>query len=132
MDESPQRETGGILLGFRDDEDIQVEAALTVKDSWATRSSYRRRQKKTQRQLDEYLEHCQDQTIGYVGEWHTHTAPQPPSETDRATMARFSAASSDAIALVVVARDEPNAAVWYGLLIVPGGQPVTCPVELED
>ena len=96
------REHGGILVGFRDGIDLCVEDILEVADSTAGRTSYLRRERPARKALQRYLErnNPEDQ-VGYVGEWHTHPAPIPPSHVDEQTMRTMARRNRRQVALVV-------------------------------
>ena len=80
---SPQ-ETGGILLGYRTNKNIVVVGIAEVPDPNATRTSYTMQTTNAQTLLDEARHHFpQGSPVGYIGDWHTHPAPSPPSHTDR-------------------------------------------------
>ena len=96
------RETGGILIGYRNETAIAVTAAIEVPDPNATANQYNRGQPVAQRLLDERLA-CERTTsaLGYVGEWHSHSCDVPASPTDRRTLRRNALADGDSIALIV-------------------------------
>lgn len=81
------RERGGLAIGYRVGPDVVITDVVAVTDTRATRSSYVRGDVAARQTLDAYLNHLEPDTIqGYVGEWHTHAGPFPPSETDRHAM----------------------------------------------
>ena len=97
-------ERGGILLGYRDGNEIAVEDTIEVPDATAARTTYLRRERPAREALSGYLERTgHDDVIGYVGEWHTHPAPQPPSDTDRHAMRTMARKNRNPVALVVAA-----------------------------
>lgn len=99
------KETGGILLGYRTNDGVSVTGAIEVKDRRATRTAYRRSRRQAMRRLAEALAlEPADSAIGYVGEWHSHPAPQPPSDQDLAALAATALAAPDDIVLVVLSR----------------------------
>jgi len=104
-EESLPRETGGILIGFRNETGITVTAAIEVTDPNATANQYNRSQPVAQRLLDERLA-CEQATsaLGYVGEWHSHACDVPASPEDRRTLRRNALADGDTIALIVTRR----------------------------
>ena len=97
-------ERGGILVGYRTPQGVHVEDALTVTDDAAARSHYVRRSKPAQATLAAYLS-TSDPFIGYVGEWHTHPFPLPPSPRDRRTMRLIAMRNRNPTALVIAALD---------------------------
>lgn len=99
---STSRERGGILIGYRLADAVHIHDALVVPDATAARTRYLRRHREGQRVLDDWLELSDDATVGYVGEWHTHPEPAPPSPTDL-TAARFMAIKNSRPVVLVVA-----------------------------
>ena len=96
------RETGGILIGYRNETAIAVTTAIEVPDPNATANQYNRSRPVAQRLLDERLA-CERTTsaLGYVGEWHSHSYDVPASPRDRRTLRRNGLADGDSIALIV-------------------------------
>lgn len=112
-------EQGGILVGYRTAQGVHVEDALAVTDDAAGRAHYVRRAKPAQRTLAAYLR-TSDPLIGYVGEWHTHPLPAPPSPRDRRTMRLMAIRNRNPVALIVVALDQGLEKVrFYTLLSDP-------------
>ncbi|MFP5321568.1 MAG: Mov34/MPN/PAD-1 family protein, partial [Acidimicrobiia bacterium] len=102
----PMRETGGILLGWRQPNGIHVEQALEISDRQAGHTWYRRRHAPAEAALAAVLEQVpKDSDLGYVGEWHTHPAPVGPSFCDRRELRRISGKTTHEVALLVVAYD---------------------------
>lgn len=105
------------MVGFRTKTGLFIEDALLVADDFATHSQYLRRSNEAQRVLGAYLRVQTDITVGYVGEWHTHPLPLPPSSTDRDTMRAIALGNSDQTGLIVVALDiELNSVSYHGLV----------------
>ncbi len=95
-------ETGGILIGHRDGQNVIVTCAMEVPSLVATRSSYRLDHDQAQTALDRALRASpRDPLAGYVGEWHTHPAEVGPSLIDRWSIASAARKSTAPIALVV-------------------------------
>lgn len=94
-------ETGGVLAGFRAGEQIVVTRAFTLTDAASTLRSYVRREAGAQAWLADLLA-AGPPVVGYVGEWHTHPANQPPSPTDRSSLRDAASASGDLVALLVL------------------------------
>jgi hypothetical protein len=118
---SRRREHGGILVGYRESGGLVVEDALTVTDESATHGGYLRRAKTAQAVLAKYLSHQVDPMIGYVGEWHTHPLPVPPSAADHASMAIMAIRNTEQIGLLVAALDHNFRTVsYYALATEPG------------
>lgn len=100
---SQRRERGGILVGYRTDNRLHVHEALVVPDHAAAQTRYVRRRHAGQRVLDEWLHATGDRAIGYVGEWHTHPAPLPPSPTDLKAARLMCLTNRQPVALLVAA-----------------------------
>lgn len=97
------RETGGILVGWHEDNTVVVTDLLPVPDRSAGRRHYVRNHKRAQKVLDQHRKACPDNRIGYVGEWHSHPAPQPPSSVDYNALANLATNVNGQVALVVLA-----------------------------
>lgn len=82
-------ETGGLLLGWWEGEDVSVVDAIEVPDEKATHMSWIRREKPAQVALDHALADRSDKA-GYVGDWHTHPAVIGASGTDLSSLRRSS------------------------------------------
>lgn len=95
------RETGGILLGFRAGDGVVVTRALIVHDTRSTDHHYVRNEAQGKLALAA-ARTLSPPVIGYVGEWHTHPADQPPSGTDIATITDVASSHADTVALLVV------------------------------
>jgi proteasome lid subunit RPN8/RPN11 len=95
-------ETGGILLGYREDRCIVVTDALVVTALAASPNRYVRDDVQANEQLRRYLAtRAPDDPIGYVGEWHSHPCPRGPSSIDIKAIRATANESSGPIALVV-------------------------------
>lgn len=115
-----RREGGGILIGYRTAEGLFVEDALTVVDKSATHSGYLRRGQEAQYVLDECMRLQTSSSMGYVGEWHTHPLPCPPSARDQASMRLIAVRNSQPTGLVVAALgDNQKDVSFYALLSKP-------------
>jgi len=95
-------ETGGILVGWWEDRAAVLHDFLLVPDRKAGHYQYLRSHRAAEAVLREYLDGCEDTRVGYIGEWHTHPAPQPPSTIDRAALAAIVSRSRAPAALVVL------------------------------
>jgi integrative and conjugative element protein (TIGR02256 family) len=102
------RETGGILVGWHEEAIVVVAGMLAVPDKKAGRRHYVRNHKHAQKVLDAHRHTCDDDRVGYVGEWHSHPAPQPPSSVDYNALAELTRDTSDQVALVVLAVHPDN------------------------
>lgn len=114
--EASSKELGGILVGWWEGAGTAVvHDLLIVPDVDAGWNHYKRRHPAAQETLNAYLDGLNDQHVGYVGEWHSHPAPQRPSGTDRAALTSISLRSSNPVALVVLAV-EHGEVTPYGLI----------------
>ena len=106
------RETGGILLGWRHSTGVYVCDVVEVPDRRASGTQYLRRHRLASEFLDRFLDTCPARSpVGYVGEWHTHPAPQGPSRSDRRQLKQLSQHLHDHVALVVAVHD-PHSGLW--------------------
>jgi integrative and conjugative element protein (TIGR02256 family) len=119
---SRTRERGGILVGYRQRRDVVVDDALTVPDPRANRTTYVRRPGPAKHVLDTYLRHA-DACAGYIGEWHTHPQPEPPSHTDHAAMRTMTTRNRHPIAMVVAALQPDGTVQFHALLSTPDNWP---------
>lgn len=112
------RETGGILIGWRGGTTplaITVCAALVVDDPTAGHATYLLDRDRAQAALDAYLTDHPDPDLGYVGEWHSHPAPQPPSPQDLRSLRASARLAPAPVALVVPALDhQAETLTWHG------------------
>ncbi len=109
-------ELGGILVGWWEGSSTAVVVEfLPVPDHAAGRSRYERRHSLAQEQLNAYLASRDDSRLGYVGEWHSHLALQPPSRADRSELEAIVRLSRKQVALIVLAIDG-RANSTYGLI----------------
>lgn len=114
---SRTREQGGILVGYLSAEGLHVQDALVVADGSATHGRYLRRSQSAGRVLNAYLHDQTDGLVGYVGEWHTHALPMPPSATDHATMRLIACRNSQRTALIVAALESDRQEVSFHSLV---------------
>jgi integrative and conjugative element protein (TIGR02256 family) len=137
---SAGKERGGLLIGYRDGNDIVVEDIVEVPDATAGCTSYLRRERPARRALSAYLARTSAEDVtGYVGEWHTHPAPLPPSPTDQHTMRTMARKNRNPVALVVAAHDPDGGTVeLHALVSKPDtarsrltGRHTVCDVVLE-
>ncbi|UXA13660.1 SAVED domain-containing protein [Mycobacterium sp. SMC-8] len=95
-------ETGGVLLGYREDADIIVTHALVVDGKLPSVNRYVRDDVKANELLGAFREgRADDDPIGYIGEWHSHPASSGPSPTDVHAIRATAKSSDAAIALLV-------------------------------
>ncbi|WP_284987622.1 SAVED domain-containing protein [Arthrobacter sp. fls2-241-R2A-172] len=100
------KEAGGILLGYRESNTVVVTNALAVGSAHATTSQYVRDDILANTLLQEFLDGRADDPTGYVGEWHSHPAPQGPSHTDLGSIQAIAKTSNGPVALVVHATSD--------------------------
>lgn len=91
------------MTGWREGETVVVRHALVVEDGSARYATYQRRHQAAEEALIRHLEYMGDQRLGYVGEWHTHPLPQPPSRTDWASLRCVARHAGGTVALLVAA-----------------------------
>lgn len=109
------RETGGILLGYRDDGNVVVTHALVVDGHGATTDRYVRNDIRANALLAGFLAQRADgDPTGYIGEWHSHPAPSGPSPIDVAAVRATAKTSEGPIALLVYAPG--GADEFFGLI----------------
>jgi integrative and conjugative element protein (TIGR02256 family) len=97
------REVGGILVGWREGGVIIVHDFLLVGDGSSTGYRYDRNHQVAQNILATRLSRTEDHRLGYVGEWHSHPAPQPPSTTDLRALRAIARTIDGPVALIVLA-----------------------------
>lgn len=110
-------ELGGILVGWWEGASRAcVVDLLLVPDETAARSHYTRRHLSAQKLLDTYRLGQTEPRIGYIGEWHSHPAPQPPSSVDRAALGAIVRQSRKQVAMIVLAADITGRVTAHGLI----------------
>ena len=108
-------ETGGILLGYREGDNVVITHALVVDGGGATKDRYVRDDVRANEHLAEFLsERARDDPIGYVGEWHSHPAASGPSTIDRNAMRDAGKAGEGPVALLVFTPAGTGA--YFGLI----------------
>lgn len=95
-------ESGGILVGYRDSNDIVISKVLSVPAESVGVSHYRRDSNVADTVLQRYLETSED-IEGYIGEWHSHPAPAGPSRLDLKTLEEIASVAEGPVALIVCA-----------------------------
>jgi integrative and conjugative element protein (TIGR02256 family) len=76
-------ETGGILLGYREDDRFVVTDALAVVTVAPARTTYIRDDIAANVLLQrELANRPAEDPVGYIGEWHSHPRPCGPSAVD--------------------------------------------------
>jgi len=103
-------EGGGILIGYRTLREVVVTHALEVPDHRADGRRYLRRRAPAQRVLDDLMSREPSSSLlGWVGEFHSHPADQPASQTDLLALRRDAVADGRPVALLIAAR---SGAAW--------------------
>ena len=102
------RETGGLLLGWWDDQGgvVIIRHAIEVPDRQATHTSWTRRQVPANRALAQALKDLNHPLLGYVGDWHVHPEQVGASWCDRASITETSKQYDQAIVLIVRLPDD--------------------------
>ncbi|MFD3456982.1 Mov34/MPN/PAD-1 family protein [Streptomyces sp. NPDC058691] len=109
-------ETGGLLLGYREDANVLVTHALVIDGEGASTHRYVRDDVRANALLAAFLtQRADDDPTGYVGEWHSHPVPSGPSQTDVAAMHATAQTSDGPIALLVYAPG--GADPFFGLIV---------------
>jgi proteasome lid subunit RPN8/RPN11 len=109
-------ETGGVLLGHREGDDVVVTEVLVVNDASATRRRYVRDDAQANALLRDYLAARGDATpTGYVGEWHSHTGNEAPSTVDMGSIRATAKGAKGPIALLVCV-PEATPPVFQGIV----------------
>ncbi|MEE8601309.1 Mov34/MPN/PAD-1 family protein [Euzebya tangerina] len=126
------RETGGIILGWRDTGLIHVEQLLEVPDPHAHYVNYERSHDAAQRALKAALAQLPPDTLqGYVGEWHTHPVEHPPSKQDRKELRAIARTTGKPVVLMVLAAG--GAGRWHPTALTAHGRPLRAiPTRIEE
>lgn len=125
-------EAGGIILGFRTPGTIVITRALVVPDPNGSHRSYLRHRRRAQ-SLMAIASADAPVVVGYVGEWHTHPADAPPSQTDRRALGAIARLAGGPVALLVPAFSGDGSVRLHGLIAQarPWPVPAISPVHLE-
>lgn len=108
-------ESGGILLGYREVDNLVITHALVVDGGGSTKDRYVRDDVRANESLAEFLaDRAEEDPIGYVGEWHSHPAPSGPSTIDRDAMRAAAKTAEGPIALLVFTPG--GAGAYFGLI----------------
>jgi len=109
-------ETGGILLGYRADDDVVVTELLVVANPSASSLRYIRDDVKANELLNDWFaSHPDDSLTGYVGEWHSHPGIGPASGLDLSSARATARRANGPIALLVCA---PGPLVWLDAFVL--------------
>ncbi|WP_327640858.1 Mov34/MPN/PAD-1 family protein [Kribbella sp. NBC_00482] len=95
------RETGGLLLGWWDDDALVVRHAVEAPDRQASRSSWNRRPGVAKRALNIALQELDHPLLGYIGDWHSHPEVCGASGRDTQSLAATSLQYADPLVLLV-------------------------------
>ena len=99
-------ETGGILLGYKEDDRFVVTDALTVVTVTPARTTYIRDDIAANVLLQrELANRPAEDPVGYIGEWHSHPRPCVPSAVDIAALKSIVKRSHTRVILVIYAPD---------------------------
>lgn len=110
------KETGGILLGWVEGQNVVVSDVLVVDDPESGNYHYVRNYERAEAALSEYLTHIDNSLLGYVGEWHSHPMLQPPSAIDRRSLQAVVIEAERQAAMVVIAFDRGEAVSCFGII----------------
>jgi len=102
---SMPNETGGLLLGWWEDNHVHVEDILEIKDESASSVSWIRHEHLSQESLKKYLNESSGSPIGYVGDWHSHTSRTGVSSIDIQSIKKASIQYNKPLALIVYKSD---------------------------
>jgi integrative and conjugative element protein (TIGR02256 family) len=94
-------ETGGLLVGWWDAGTVFIKDAVEIVDPDATSVAWSRHQETAQQVLDQTLTRIGHPWLGYVGDWHSHPKPCPPSGTDLHPLTQTSLQFSEPLILLV-------------------------------
>lgn len=98
-------ETGGLLIGWRDGEDVLVHGWLQLGTPNPRTNRFEINSKRATKVLKKHLRTKATPLEGYVGAWHTHPSIAPPSGTDIKTFGAAAAATQAPLAFIVLATD---------------------------
>lgn len=95
-------ETGGVLVGYRQGNDLVVTDAVAISSTDATPMRYVRDDIEANTWLTTYLANRDPaDPVGYIGEWHSHPLPSAPSSIDLRSIRTTARTTSGPIALIV-------------------------------
>lgn len=121
-EDSLPNECGGLLIGFRLEDNVHVEHVVHVPPARASPTRLLLSKRTRERELHRVLRRLPDDSpLGYVGTWHSHPGPAGPSVLDRTTAWVEGTRASDLIAQMVVRRLPtgwvPAALIAHGIRI---------------
>lgn len=120
-------ETGGILIGWREDHRVVVVDFIELPSTGRTSSAYQLDPDLVNQALDKYRTFTDDARRGYVGAWHSHPALSPPSWIDRRTFVKASKGNAHSLAYVVVATDGMCVSTYPTVVLPQNKKPVATP-----
>lgn len=98
-------ETGGLLIGWREDDQVIVCDFIALTTEIPRASIFEVKVRAANLALASYLASSSDPTQGYVGTWHSHPVPAPPSVRDVGTYRAAARASTNPLGFVIIAVD---------------------------
>lgn len=98
-------ETGGVLVGWREDMSVSVMDFIELPSGRPNRARYELSAANLNRALADYLAQATDPRMGYVGSWHSHPSMVGPSPLDKYTFLKTARANAGPIAFMVAATD---------------------------
>jgi proteasome lid subunit RPN8/RPN11 len=100
------RETGGLLLGWWDEDGVVIRHAIEVPDKRASRVAWLRRPTSVKRAWEQALVELDHPLLGYVGDWHSHPEVCDASGRDQLSIAETSNQYERPIVLLVHRPDD--------------------------
>lgn len=125
-------ETGGILVGWREDRRVVVVDIIELASTDPSSSAYRLDPPAVNRTLQEYRAFSTDSRRGYVGSWHSHPALQPPSMRDRRTFITASRGNAHSLAYLVIATNGVRATTHPTVVLSGRTRPKAVPYPHID
>ncbi|ACB83237.1 hypothetical protein Mpop_5141 [Methylorubrum populi BJ001] len=129
-DWSPDKERGGIILGFRKHEALQA-TKVTFPSIWDFSSSTRfKRSSRAHsfRAIKEWI--GSGQKVDWIGEWHTHPrgVPAIPSSVDQESWTRIAAHTKKEMLYLIFSEQE----MYVGLQDPAGSRPTSLSLQDSD
>lgn len=103
-----RNETGGVLIGFRAATDVYVTHLLVVLADTATGTRYVTSADARDTALVAFLAKHPDDTIGYVGTWHSHPGASKASRTDKRTLRTEAVDAPDLVGMLTLLKTRPG------------------------
>lgn len=95
-------EAGGVLIGYREDHTLVVTDALALVTDDATTTRYTRDDVQANEWLKRFLADREPtDPNGYIGEWHSHPQPSPPSDIDMRSIRAIAKDVGGAVGMIV-------------------------------